>query len=319
MNEVDLFYQMLRIRRIEDAIGDRYSEQKIRCPIHLSNGQEGIAVGVAAVLQEEDEIICSHRSHAHYLAKGSDLKKMIAELHGKETGCAQGRGGSIHLIDRSVGMMGSTPILGNTIPIGVGLALAAQMKGEKRVVAIFFGDGATEEGTFGECLNFASLKNLPILFICENNLYSTCASLDKRQPSSRSREKIATANGIFAKTGDGNDVTKCLKLAQEGIDTIKRGEGPAFIEFETYRFKQHCGPNIDLDSGYRLEQEYHAWLEKCPIKQMREKLLKGEVLTESQIDDLEIKILKEINEAFTFAKESPYPHFDLDYERIYAE
>lgn len=317
MNEVELFYQMLRIRRIEEAIGDRYSEQKIRCPIHLSNGQEGIAVGVAATLRNEDEIVCSHRSHAHYLAKGGDLKKMVAELHGKETGCSQGRGGSTHLIDRSVGMMGSTPISGNTIPIGLGLALAMQIRGEKNIVVIFFGDGATEEGTFGECLNFAALKNLPVLFICENNLYSKCTPLEKRQPPERSREKIAAAHGIFANKGDGNDVLQSMKLAQEGIDTIKRGEGPAFIEFETHRFKQHCGPNIDLND--RLDEEYHAWLEKCPIKQLREKLLREKTLTESQIDDLEIRILKEINEAFTFAKESPYPHFDLDYERTFAE
>lgn len=319
MNEVDFFYQMLRIRRIEEAIGDRYSEQKIRCPIHLSNGQEGIAVGVAHVLQEEDEIICSHRSHAHYLAKGGSLKKMIAELHGKETGCTKGRGGSSHLIDLTVGMMGASPILGNTIPIGLGLALAAQMKGQKKVVAIFFGDGATEEGSFGESLNFAALKNLPVLFVCENNCYSSCTPLEKRQSPSRSRVKIAAAHGFFAKKGQGNDVIECAALAQEGIDAIKRGEGPAFIEFETYRFKEDCGPNIDLDLGYRSETEYLHWLDLCPVKQLREKLLKEEILSESQIDDMEIKILKEINEAFAFAKESPYPQFDLDYERTYAE
>lgn len=319
MNEVDLFYQMLRIRRIEEAIGDRYAEQKIRCPIHLSNGQEGIAVGVISSLNPEDEIICSHRSHAHYLAKGGDLKKLIAELHGKETGCARGRGGSTHLIDRSVGMMGSTPILGNTIPIGLGIALASQMKQEDKIVAIFFGDGATEEGTFGESLNFASLQNLPVLFVCENNLYSSCTPLGKRQSPKRSREKIAAAHGMFAKTGNGNQVLESAALAREGIDSIQNGNGPAFIEFETYRHKEHCGPNIDLEMGGRSEKEYYSHLEKCPIKQFRENLQKNNILSESQIDDLEIKILKEINEAFIFAKESSYPHFDLDDEKTYAE
>lgn len=319
MDLTDLFYQMLRIRRVEEAISDRYAEQKIRCPIHLSNGQEAIAVGVMHVLKKEDEIISTHRSHAHYLAKGGDLNKMIAELHGKETGCSRGRGGSTHLVDLSVGMMGATPVSGNSLPVGLGLALATQIKKEKKIVVIFFGDGATEQGTFGEGLNFASLKNLPVLFVCENNLYSSFTPLKKRQPSARSLVDIAKAHGLYAIKEDGNVIENCIRASQAGIDAIHRGEGPAFIEFETYRFKDFSGPHIDSGGDYRATEEFQTWADRCPIKQLREKLLLDGTLTENQIDEMEMKILKEINSAFMFAKESPFPQFDLDYERAYVE
>ena len=319
MNQTDLFFKMLRIRRVEEAIADRYSEQKMRCPTHLSIGQEGIAVGVSEALNDDDLIMSNHRAHAHYLAKGGDLKKMIAEIHGKKTGCSLGRGGSMHLIDLSVGMMGSTPIVANSIPVATGLAFASQIKKDKKITVSYFGEGATEEGVFAESLNFATLKNLPILFVCENNLYSVYSPLNVRQALTRNCVKIAEAHGMFAKHGNGNDVEETLHIAQEAISSIRSGNGPAYIELDTYRFREHCGPNYDTDLGYRTEEELKGWLDKCPIKKSREKLLSEKLATDNELDAMEMKIQEEIKEAFVFAKESPYPEFDLDYELTYAE
>lgn len=319
MNPIDLFFKMLRIRRIEETIADRYSEQKMRCPIHLSIGQEGVAVGVSETLKKEDLIMSTHRCHAHYLAKGGDLKKMIAELHGKKTGCCLGRGGSVHLIDLSVGMMGTTPITGSSIPVATGFAFTSQLRNDKKITVSFFGEGATEEGAFAESLNFAILKNLPILFVCENNLYSIYSPLSNRQSLKRDRVKIAEAHGMFAKRGSGNDIEETYQLASDAIDSIRLGNGPAYIELDTYRFREHCGPNFDLDLGYRTEEEFNLWLDKCPIKNYRDKLLSEKVITSHELDGMEMKIQEEIKEAFVFAKESPYPQFDLDYERPYAE
>lgn len=319
MNHTDLFFKMLRIRRIEEAIADRYSEQKMRCPTHLSIGQEGIAVGVSEALHNEDLIMSNHRAHAHYLAKGGDLKQMIAEIHGKRTGCSLGRGGSMHLIDLSVGMMGSTPIVANSIPVATGLAFASHLKKDKKITVSYFGEGATEEGVFSESLNFASLKNLPILFVCENNLYSVYSPLNVRQSPTRNRVKIAEAHGMFAIHGNGNGVEETLRITKEAVNSIRLGNGPAYIELDTYRFREHCGPNYDTDLGYRTEEEFNGWLNKCPIKVSRDKLLSEKLATDNELDAMEMKIQEEIKDAFAFAKESPYPEFDLDYELTYAE
>ncbi|MDJ0652106.1 MAG: thiamine pyrophosphate-dependent dehydrogenase E1 component subunit alpha [Simkaniaceae bacterium] len=319
MNAIDLFFKMLRIRRIEEAIAARYSEQKMRCPTYLSIGQEGVAVGVSEALKDEDLVMSTHRCHAHYLARGGDLKKMLAELHGKKTGCSLGRGGSVHLIDLSVGMMGATPIAGGGIPIATGLAFTSRLKNDKKITASFFGEGATEEGAFAESLNFATLKNLPILFVCENNLYSMHSPINIRQALTRDRVKIAEAHGMFAKRGNGNNVEETYQLALDAVASIRSGNGPSYIELDTYRLCEHCGPNFDTDLGYRSEEEFNNWLDKCPIKTYRDKLLTEKVATDHELDALEMTIEEEIKDAFIFAKESPYPQFDLDYEWAYAE
>src|SRR3989344_7570493 len=216
---LEFFKEMLRIRMIEEAIANRYSEQKMRCPVHLSIGQEAVAVGVCKAVLHTDRLISNHRAHAHYLAKGGDLKKMMAEIYGKKTGCCLGRGGSMHLVDMSVGMMGSTPIVGGSIPVGVGLAFATFLKKESDITAIFFGEGSTEEGVFVESLNFAALKKLPVLFVCENNLYSVYSPLDVRQPKERDRIAIAKAHGIFTKGGFGNDAEEVYQVAQDAVDS----------------------------------------------------------------------------------------------------
>lgn len=308
---LELCREMLRIRLIEETIAERYQEQKMRCPVHLSIGQEAIAVGVCKAALHTDYLVSNHRAHAHYLAKGGDLKAMIAEIYGKSTGCCSGRGGSMHLVDLSVGMFGSTPIVGSSIPIGLGLAFATYLKQEDPITLIFFGEGSTEEGVFGESLNFAALKKLPILFICENNFYSVYSPLNVRQPPERDRAAIARAHGIPAKTGDGNDVEEVYRLAQEAIASIRAKNGPVFLEFTTYRHREHCGPNFDNEIGYRTQEEFLFWEKKCPIKLYCKK-------TGLNLDLLRPPILAEIEEAFAFAENSPFPQFDSERETPYA-
>lgn len=308
---LELFREMLRIRMIEEAIAERYKNQKMRCPVHLSIGQEAVAVGACKAALQSDYLISNHRAHAHYLAKGGALKPMIAEIYGKVTGCCGGRGGSMHLVDRSVGMMGSTPIVGGSIPVGVGIAFASQLKGESAITLIFLGEGATEEGVFAESLNFAALRKLPVLFVCENNLYSVYSPLEVRQPATRDRVAIARAHGVYARYGFGNDVEEVHRIASEAVAHIRKGEGPAFLEFDTYRHREHCGPNFDNHIGYRTEQEFLAWEQRCPLKVYRNKWKVEE-------ETLRAPIAAEIEDAFRFAEESPFPIFDAERENPYA-
>jgi len=198
-----LLHSMVRIRLVEEAIAASYAGQQMRCPVHLSIGQEAVAAGVGAALRPEDQAMSGHRSHAHYLAKGGDLNAMIAEIYGKDTGCCRGRGGSMHLVDPAAGFMGAVPIVGSTIPIAVGLAFANRLLKRDRVTAAFFGEGATEEGVFHESANFASLHRLPIVFVCENNLYSVYSPMSVRQPAHREVFQLAAGHGIVAHQGDG--------------------------------------------------------------------------------------------------------------------
>jgi len=313
-----LFKEMLRIRLIEEAIANRYREQKMRCPVHLSIGQEAVAVGVCKAALQVDYLISNHRAHAHYLAKGGNLEKMLAEIYGKRTGCCGGRGGSMHLVDQSVGMMGSTPIVGGSIPVGVGLAFASVLKKEDRITIIFFGEGATEEGVFSESLNFASLKKLPVLFVCENNLYSVYSPINVRQPLTRDRAGIAQAHGITAKTGFGNNVEEVHCLAREAITSIRQGNGPAFLEFDTYRHREHCGPNFDNDIGYRTNEEFMEWEKKCPLKLHLAKLQTQRWIDEPLYGRMQADISLEIEKAFAFAEASPFPEFHLESESPYA-
>lgn len=308
---LELFREMLRIRMIEEAIAERYKNQKMRCPVHLSIGQEAIAVGVCKAALQSDYLISNHRAHAHYLAKGGALKPMIAEIYGKETGCCGGRGGSMHLVDRSVGMMGSTPIVGGSIPVGVGIAFASQLKNESAITLIFLGEGATEEGVFAESLNFAALRKLPVLFVCENNLYSVYSPLEVRQPATRDRVAIARAHGVYARYGFGNDVEEVHRITSEAVAHVRKGEGPAFLEFDTYRHREHCGPNFDNHIGYRTEQEFLAWEQRCPLKVYKNKWKVNE-------EALRAPILTEIEDAFRFAEESLFPSFDAKRENPYA-
>ncbi len=280
---------LVRIRRVEEAIAARYAEGQMRCPVHLSIGQEAVAVGVCSHLEPQDYAVSTHRAHAHYLAKGGDLNRMIAEIYGKATGCSEGRGGSMHLTDLSVGFLGSTPIVGGSLPVGVGAAFGAHLQGESRLTAIFFGEGATEEGVFAESLNFAALKKLPVLFVCENNLYSVYSPLSVRQPRARSIPALARAHGMLALQGDGNLLEEVCSLTKQGVDHIRKGHGPCLIEFATYRRREHCGPHPD---PFQPEEEVAHWALRDPLRGI-------------EIDESEIHA--EIEAAFAFARESPFP------------
>jgi len=314
----DLFRRMLRIRAVEETIAERYAEQEMRCPIHLSIGQEAIAVGVCGALEPDDYIMSTHRGHAHYLAKGGDLRAMIAEIYGKATGCSSGKGGSMHLVDLEVNMMGCTPIVASSLPVAVGVAFASMMKRESRVTAVFFGEGATEEGVFAECLNFAALKRLPLVFVCENNLYSVYSPMDVRQPLARDRAALAQAHGIEARKGDGNDVEEVYRLTRDAVDRARQENGPTFIEFETYRWREHCGPNYDNDIGYRTEAEFRAWQERCPIERHKRRLVNESAILPEAVGEMLDAVRLEIEEAFKYAQTSPVPADDELETHLYA-
>jgi TPP-dependent pyruvate/acetoin dehydrogenase alpha subunit len=301
-----MYRQLLRIRLVEEAIACRYHENEMRCPTHLCIGQEAIAVGVSAHLRRGDLVFSGHRSHGHYLAKGGDLRSMIAELYGRVTGCAGGKGGSQHLIDMSCGFMGSAPILASTISVGVGAAWAIAMNGDSHVVALYFGDGATEEGTFHEAMNFASVKRLPVLFICENNLYSVHSPLDVRQPK-RPISALGPAHGMAALHGDGNDVETVYHLAGEAISRARSGDGPTIIELATYRWMEHCGPNGDIELNYRTAAELAAWKERDPVAAYREALIAAGRMTPAEELALRRQIEDEVDQAFSFARGSAFP------------
>ena len=314
-----LYYDMLRIRMIEETIAGRYHEQEMRCPVHLCIGQEAIAVGVCANLSRNDYVMSTHRSHAHYLAKGGDLKSMMAEIYGKVTGCSRGKGGSMHLVDLDAGFLGSTPIVGSIIPIAVGTAFGTSMKGESRISIVFIGDAAMEEGVFSESLNFASLKKLPVIFVCENNFFSVYSPLSVRQPTERDNIAIAKAYGIYTDKGDGNDIIEICDKSAKAIDNLRQGLGPAYIEFDTYRWREHCGPNFDNNIGYRTESEYLAWRNRCPVEYFESSLKKEIIFSDVELGSMVRKINAEIEDAFQFAISSPFPAAEELYLHRYAD
>ena len=314
-----LFFKMLRIRNVEQTISNCYTKWKMRCPVHLSIGQEAPAVGIMENLNVEDKIVTAHRSHAHYLAKGGNLNSMIAELHGKETGCAMGKGGSMHLIDLKAGVTAAVPIVGSTIPIGVGVSWAMKLKKKKNLVVIFFGDGATEEGVFQESLDFASLHNLPVLFVCENNDFSVYSHLNKRQSKKRNILKLANSIGINGTRLPGNDVLKIYSASKKIIKYIKKNSKPHLLLLHTFRHLEHCGPNNDDHLGYRSKKYIKKWINNCPIKKMRNKIKTKKYLTNQEFFNYEKIIKKEIDSAFKFSKNSKFPSKKLLFEHIYAK
>ncbi len=316
---IKLLKEMVRIRSTEEKISSKYKNWEMRCPVHLSIGQEAIAVGVCENLDKNDKIVTTHRSHAHYLAKGGSLNGMIAELHGKETGCAKGLGGSMHLIDLKAGIYAAVPIVGSTIPIGTGIAWANKLKRNKGIVVAFFGDGATEEGVFFESLDFAALHKLPILFICENNEYSVYSHISKRQSKKRDILKIAKSMGVNSLKVSGNSVEKIFLESKKIINKIKKNSGPYLIEFKTYRNLEHCGPNNDDKLGYRKKNYLNFWKHKCPVKNYTNYLKRKKFLSNKNELIIKKKIENEINKAFKFAKESKFPNKELLNKFIYAK
>lgn len=301
-----MYVTMVRIRKFEERVAELLTQQEIRCPTHLYIGQEAIATGVCAALRKDDWVFSTHRSHGHYIAKGGDTKAMMAELYGKATGCSKGKGGSMHLASPQVGLPGSSAIVAGTIPLAVGVALAFSRQKRDTVSVAFFGDSATSEGVFYESLNFASLKKLPVIFVCENNLYSTHMPISACLADTIIYKK-AEAFDMPGVQIDGNNVIEVFRVAREVIEDARCGKGPTLIECLTYRWRGHVGPNFDLEKGLRSRDELNYWMDRCPIKTLEEFLSNHEMVSKSERIQIDRSIEDEIEEAVLFAKESPYP------------
>ena len=297
---------MLRIRKFEEKVADLVSKNEIICPCHLYIGQEAVATGVCSVLRQEDWVFSTHRSHGHYLAKGGDIKAMMAELYGRATGCSRGRGGSMHLASPAIGLPGSSAMVAGTIPLAVGTALAFSLQKRANVSVAFFGDGASNEGIFYESLNFAALKKLPVIFVCENNFYSTHLPVSACLADTEIHKKSAAFKMPGVRV-DGNNIAEVFKAAKRAVEDARLGKGPTLIECLTYRWRGHVGPNNDLDKGLRSKEELDYWMNRCPIKKLEKFLLEQDFISVSEKNEIYGGIAQEIEEALAFAKDSPYP------------
>lgn len=304
---INLYKKSLLIRTVEETIAEKYSEQEMRCPIHLSIGQEASATGVCLSLTNKDIMFSSHRSHAHYIAKNCNLKEMICELYGKANGCIGGRGGSMHLQDKKKKFFASIPIVSSALGPAVGVALNLKRKKSKNICVVYIGDGSVEEGIFHEAMNFISLNKLPLLIVCENNLYSVYTNIKERQIDDNF-VRFAKAFKINSLRIDGNDAYKIFKISKKIINNMRNNRLPFFLQLDTYRWREHCGPNYDNNIGYRSENEFKKWKKKCPIKKLENLLIKKKIYNSKDL--LKIKSLLKIyvDKIFLFAKKSPLPN-----------
>jgi TPP-dependent pyruvate/acetoin dehydrogenase alpha subunit len=309
-----LFRSLYRIRRVEEEIARVYPTDKIKSPVHLSIGQEAVSVGVCEALRPQDVVFGTYRSHAYYLAKGGDLKKMIAELYGKITGCAKGKGGSMHLADVAHGVMGASAVVGTTIPHAVGYAYALKVQRRNAIVVSFFGDGATEEGVFHESLNFAALKAVPLIFVCENNFYAIHTHISRRQSRPDNLIQRVSTYGIPAERIEGNDVLKIYERVSVAVQALENGQsGPFFFECLTYRWKEHVGPGEDYHLGYRSKEEAEPWIANDQVKRL------AELVPAAERQRIETEVEAEIQEAFAFAEASPFPESDELFTNVFKE
>jgi len=305
---------MFQIRCFEEKVFELYARNLVPGTIHLYAGEEAVAVGVCSNLRKDDYITSTHRGHGHCIAKGAQLKRIMAEILGKKTGYCKGKGGSMHIADFNVGMLGATAVVGAGLPIAMGAGLSVKLRGLDNVVACFFGDGASNQGTFHEAINMAAVWKLPVIFVCENNVYA----MGTRQSTVMLKENIAdraVAYGIPGVAVDGNDVLAVYEVAQKAVGRARTGEGPTLVECKTYRHKGHS--RID-PAKYRPKEEVAEWLRKDPIKRFKETLLQTKVLLEAETQKIEKEALTEIEEAVEFAMESPYPSPEEALEDVYA-
>ena len=315
----DLYRTMLRIRVCEESLVEPINNGDVKCPCHLYSGQEAVAAGVCAALDEKDYIFGNHRSHGHYLAKGGSMQELIAEIYGKETGCSRGRGGSMHLTAMDIGVLGSAPIVAGTISLAVGAALASRIRKEKKVTVSFFGDGSTGEGVLYESLNFSALHKLPIIFVCENNFYSTHLPIRECRPN----ENISKVGDMFCLTSyriDGNDVLRVYETSKKAVDLCKQGKGPVFIECTTYRLRGHVGADDNVQGTHtdiRPKEEIEKWKKKDPVKKFEKVLIKNKILTVDDINVIKQEVEKEVDAAYVFANNSPYPETNQLMEYVY--
>lgn len=317
--QIRQYKSLLRIRRTEEILADEYRKGTMRTPTHFGIGQEAVAVGACEALEHDDVVYTHHRSHTHYLAKGGSIFGLAAELLGREGGCSRGRGGSVHLIDVAAGFMGSSPILGHSLALATGSALAYQMDGKKNVAMAFFGEGACDEGAVWESLNFAAIKKLPVLFVCENNLYATESPMSVRMaPGSEICEKVSTFK-IPAECIDGNDVEAVFRTTQAAVAACRAGKGPVFIECMTYRWREHVGPlwDYEVNRTYRTREELEEWMQKCPVKRAGEALVANQIVNPRELQRWKDEVDNEIAESLRLAYESPWPDVSTLFENVY--
>jgi TPP-dependent pyruvate/acetoin dehydrogenase alpha subunit len=308
MNDlINLYNKSLLIRTVEETIAEKYSEQEMRCPIHLSIGQEASAVGVCLALTRQDVMFSSHRSHAHYIAKNCSLQKMICELYGKANGCIGGRGGSMHLQDKEHNFFASIPIVSSAIGPAVGVALTLKRKRSKNICVVYIGDGSVEEGIFHEAMNFISLSKIPLLVVCENNLYSVYTNIKERQIDDNFT-RFAKAFKINSERMGGNDAFKIFQTSKKIIKNMRNNHSPFFLQLDTYRWREHCGPNYDNNIGYRSEKEFINWKKKCPIKILENKLLNNKIYSINDLARVKKIIKHQVEKLFIFAKKSSLPN-----------
>ena len=294
--------KMLLIRNVEYKVANLVKNEIIKCPCHLCVGQEAISVGVLSHCIKGDMVYGNHRSHGHYLALGGDLKKFFLELEGKPGGSSEGMGGSMHLVDRKVGFEGSVPIVAGTIPIAVGAALKSKLKNDNSISIAFFGDGACEEGVFHESLNFASLHSLPIIFVAENNLFSSHLDIHLRQPSNK-LSRFADANKIKNYTIDGNDVVKVFETIKKEIQNLRKGSGPIFLECITFRHFGHVGHEENIDVGVkRTQKDVVNWKRVDPILRLSKSLIKKNFFSSKEIQDMSANIINDIDKIYKSSK-----------------
>jgi len=305
-NILNIYKNFLLIRLTDEEIAKKYLEWKMRCPTHLSVGQEIVSACLQESFKNDDVAVSSHRAHAHYLGKGGNLGKMIAEIYGKETGCSKGKGGSMHLIDTKCNFLGSTAIVGNSIPIGVGHSLYFKINKKKNVSLIFFGDAGVETGVFYESLNFAILKNLPSIFVCENNFYSVYTPLKERQSTKINIANRISGLGIKTIRVDTSNWQKVLKTLKYSRDYVIKNKKPIFLEFLTYRKYEHVGPLNDDHLKYRSKNEISYWKKRDPLKKIYDYLIKNKV-SKLKLEKITTEINKKIKNAFLFAEKSKFP------------
>jgi len=312
---IGLYTKMLTIRRFEERVVEEFRAGRIRGYIHSYIGEEAVATGVCANLNNADRIVSNHRGHGHCIAKGADMKRMMAEIFGKKTGYCKGKGGSMHIADFSVGMLGADGIVGAGLPIASGAAIAAQLENNGAVAAVFFGDGACQEGELHECLNLASIWKLPLLFVCENNLYGVHTHRDLVL-GAKEIVRMPRAYHIPSQVVDGNDVIAVYEAAREAVEQMRRGKGPHFLECKTYRWHKHFLSEIVPDR--RPPSEVEAWKKKCPIRTFENKALKDGIVTSADLNSINERIMQEVEEAVKFADESPYPHPEDALDDVYS-
>jgi TPP-dependent pyruvate/acetoin dehydrogenase alpha subunit len=296
-SRIQMFANLQLIRSIELLISEKYADQIFRCPVHLSIGQEAIAVGVSLNLKLEDKVVSTHRSHAHYIAKGGDLFMMLSELIGSPLGCCKGRGGSMHIFDKSVGFMASVPIVGSSLPIATGLALAEKYLNSKNIVAAFVGDAALETGAFYESLNLAALKNLPLLVVLEDNGYSTYSNKKVRWPDNKNVRSTIEGMGVNYYNGNGDDVEEIYNQVKNIISDVRNNK-PSLVHLDTFRRYEHCGPGIDDSLGYRKFEEIKSYITRDPLEILGNKMIDSGVISEVLLKKLTNQITYYVEDIF---------------------